>query len=623
VRLEGFARPGERRRVARALRVATAAVRGFEGRHGPLREGVTIRLAQVPLAVALAVPAQDTVLVATAYGKVFAWLRPFHDRQVAFAVYQALWRHHLGARGVAVPQWQVAALAAVETDASPLLDAPPGFEQVVRRFGFIPIVDEFLYSGRVPRRAAFQQRFAYVEEPGDMNRLPALGLDGARIARKLAPLVPSGTLAASAQAFAADPTAASWPDRLEAASGRDLSRYLAEWVEAPRAVDYGVAGVRRSRVGEEIETTVRLTARARDGRPLDAPAEPVPVTVTLRGGETRTEVVEPAGDMPVTFRTSRRTSVVEVDAEAATEDRWRADNRKPPPLRVLLTDFSISADIRQGEVEFLAGVTLQRGFGGPVVGASGFRDQESVGVSLGVTQGILTWPAGMRHEIGLGATIERLDPDFGSVRTDVRRIVELGASYGVDSRVEVRNPLSGGTGGVSVTWSDAAIGSEADYVIAEATVTRYLRVGPNRALAFRAELGETLDGHPPFAKGLLLGGFDGLRAYPEEAFGGRSRSLGSIEYRAPIVHDLDSWLAGVVAANALTGVVGLEAGQTSPGPDPFRWSRFRTGLNVGLRFNVRVFGVSPVLWSVDAAVPLEHGPQWADTQVYLSASQSF
>jgi hypothetical protein len=78
-----------------------------------------------------------------------------------------------------------------------------------------------------------------------------------------------------------------------------------------------------------------------------------------------------------------------------------------------------------------------------------------------------------------------------------------------------------------------------------------------------------------------------------------------------------------VAANGLTGVVGLEAGQTSPGPDPFRWSRFRTGLNVGLRFNVRVFGVSPVLWSVDAAVPLEHGPQWADTQVYLSASQSF
>jgi hypothetical protein len=634
VRIEAYALPGEGGRMGRAVGVAAAAVRAFVARHGPPPQPFTIRLAHAPLASALAAGAEDLVLLDPDYGKVLRWLRPFHDRQLAYPVLLALWRRHLAARGVEPPQWLLETLGALETIAAErrALGRTPGFETFIRNFRFIPLVDEFLYTERVPGRAVYQQRFNLVEEPGDLARVSAPGLNGARVARKLAAMVPLEALDETARAYGAAPAGTDFVALLSKAAGRDLAPHLAQWTTAPRAVDYGVAEVARRRTAgpEPHETTVRLRARTPAGTPpagLEPAAsalEPVPVALSFRGGA-RVEVVEPrAGEATLTLRSPRRVGAVEVDPEGVTEDRWRADNREPPPWRLLLTQFGVSVDIRQGEVEAEVGGTAQRGVGrGPVLGASAFRDQESYGIQLSAAAGLGEWPRGAGHGASVGVSFERLDPSFGPVRTDVSRIVEVQAGYGVDTRRDTRFPLTGGTAGVALTWSDDAFGSEADYLLGSVEATRLFRVGPNQVIGVRAEVGQTLDGRPPFGKGLLLGGFEGLRAYPEEAFSGRSRSLGSLEYRFPLARDLDQWVAGLIGLGALTGVVGIEAGQASPDHNPFRWDGFRTGVNVGLRFAVRIFGVSPVLWSLDAGMPLDHGPQPGDTQLYISASQSF
>ncbi|HWP34658.1 MAG TPA: BamA/TamA family outer membrane protein, partial [Thermodesulfobacteriota bacterium] len=380
---------------------------------------------------------------------------------------------------------------------------------------------------------------------------------------------------------------------------------------------------------ETHETTIRVRA----GLPPEPPPggllpavparEALPVRVRFRGGGERWLAAESVVDRSWTLRSVRPVASVEADPDRVTEDRWRADNRVPAPWRFLLTQFSASVELRRGEVELEAAGSLSRRYGpGAVLGAAVFRDQESAGTSLSLGYGAPR-ASGGRHGVGLTGTFERLDPGFGPSVGPERQIVTLALGYGLDTRTDSRHPLSGSTAGIGLTWSDDAIGSDADYLLGSARATTYLRVAPGRALALRGEAGETLAGTAPFGKGFLLGGAEGLRAFPKDAFSGRSYSLGSVEYRFPLVRDVDRAVVGLVTAHGLSGVVGVEAGQTSADRNPFRPGRYRVGLNVGLRLSVRLLGVSPVLWAFDAAVPIDRRRELDAVQLYLSASHTF
>ncbi len=786
--LEAYAFRRDRRRAAAALDVAAAAARVFGERHGLPGRLPPLRFAEAPLAAGLVASAEGVVLFDPQLGKIFPWLRPFHDRQVAFRTYEALWRHHLWARGADPPEWVVEALAAIETGATfeRLGRRLPRLERTARFFGFIPIVDEFLYSERIPNRPLYREALESVEDQADLGRLDAPALPGWRIARKLEALVGAEALAAGAVAYAADPlrrgspvgdsagvppdgpnrppAASAFPGvefalAVSAAAGRDVTAFVREWVKAPRAVDYGVivgrsrrveqgagrgtAAARATGAGREpapdsgtvrgpgspgdavsgeapsghapsgstlpmpvrppgvhgpgsaqdiasvdtprrdapsadgrsdrgngprgrptgpsggsrsnhvasgraageaaaaaggggeapaslYETTIRLRAGPPPEKPPDGllpevpAAEAVPVSIRFRGGaETRLVAVGTAGEA-WTLRSVQPVKLVEADPEGVTEDRWRADNRVPRRWRYLLTELSASLDIREGELEVSAAGTASLVHGsGPVFGLRIFRDQESSGLSGSVGYGLGEWPPGGRHSIGLTGTYERLNPEFGRTGASQRTINTLAVGYGFDSRFDSRNPLSGLTAGIGLTWSDAVIGSDADYLLAAARATTYVRVAPNQALAFRAEVGETLDGDPPFGKGFLLGGAEGLRAYPKDRFSGKSLSLGSIEYRFPLVRDLDQPVLGLVNARGLSGVIGLEAGQTAADHNPFRLDRYHVGLNVGLRLALQLLGISPSLVAFDIAMPLDGGPDPQAVRLYLSASQTF
>lgn len=641
VRLEAYHFWRDGRRARRALAAAAAAIRLFHERHpgaGPLpgeRPPAPIRLVEGPLSAGLIASADDLVLFDPQFGKIFPWLRPFHDRQLAYRVYEVLWRRRLQARGAGPPQWVLEALAALETQATAdRLGRPlPRLERTARTFSFIPIVDEFLYSGRVPNRAVYRDVLEVPEDPADLGRLDAPALPGWRIARKLEALVGADAVTAGAAAYAADPGAVDFPAAVSAASGRDVTPFVREWTVAPRAVDYAIeVGPSRRVAGEngrEYETTIRLSARPPEATPPngllpDVPAaEAVPVGIGFRRDEGTRRLAEATTGETWTIRSPRPVRVAEVDPEEVTEDRWRADNRIPRRWRFLLTQLSVSLDIRQGEVEFGASGSVSRVYGGPVFGASLFRDQESAGFSASVGYGLGEWPPGGRHSVSLSGSYERLDPGFGGATETDRTITTLGLGYSVDSRFDSRNPLSGATAGARLTWSGGAIGSDADYLLASVRGTAYLRIAPNQVVALRADVGETISGNAPFSKGFLLGGAEGLRAYPKDAFSGRSLSLGAIEYRFPVVRDLDQWVVGLVSARGLYGVVALEAGQTSGDSNPFRLGRYRTGVDVGLRLAVRILGVSPSLAALDVAMPLDREPDPGRVQIYISASQTF
>jgi hypothetical protein len=663
VRLEAYHVWRDGRRARWALAVTAAAVRLFHERHpdpdaarvagteAPVEPSAPpgggpdcpsqsatppLRLVEAPLAAGLAAIAEDVILLDPQFGKIFPALRPFHGRQLAYRVYEALWRRHLHARGADPPQWVIEALAAMETQATAdrLGRRLPRLERTARTFRFIPIVDEFLYSGRVPNRAIYQERLEVVEDPADLGRLGAPALPGWRIARKLDALVGPEAVAAGVAAYASDPGAADFAAAVSAAAGRDLAPFVAEWTGLPRAADYAIEVGPSRRVGEEgggeYETTIRLRARPPDADPPDGllrevpAAEAVPIGIGFRGNGGTRRVADSAMEETWTIRSERPVRVVEVDPEGVTEDRWRADNRVPRRWRYLLTRLSASLDITQGELEVRAAGRASRVYGGgPVFGASLFRDQESAGFSASVGYGLGEWPPGGRHSLGLTGSYERLDPGFGRVAATDRTITTVGLGYGFDSRFDSRHPLSGSTAGAGLTWSDTAIGSDVDYVLASVRGTTYLRVAPNQAVALRAEVGETLSGNAPFGKAFLLGGTGGLRAYPKDAFSGRSLSLGAIEYRFPIIRDLDQWVVGLLGARGVSGVVALEAGQTSSDRNPFRPRRYRAGVDVGLRLAVRILGVSPSLVAFDVAMPLDRGPDPGAVQVYVSASQTF
>lgn len=636
--------PGHALKIAReAIDIAAAA--GIE----PPPDSPLV-LVQGPLRAEVAQAHPTAVLLSDQLLQVWPGprLQGFHLATAARATFDALaYGAYVGRHEPSTDLWLHDAVAVALLDVWRVRRAQRDeyASDILRRFTFVPVVDNFLYTGQ----AAFAQSYFRGSDDAAPIRLHPLYYahelpTGRRIHEKLRDLLTPAQHEAFYEKIAADravdPVAAA-----EAAYGHSLGWFFDQWLAPYPAVDYAIHRVESTALpgGRRRHT---ITVRRVGER---APIEPVQVIAAERGGprhflvwngevrpdDPSTRSVGPGVIEHVfTIETDRPLRAVTVDPRARLVEqpveRRNVDplfnNRRPSSLRFVYTGFGFEASAS----EFLAGQTpaarLQAVSGrvlfemsrrrdlGPIGHFAAHRDRESSaafggGVSLYFGDKINR--RRRRSRVRLYTEIHSLNPrgldQTGGVRfTQSAAIVD-------DNRKFSLWPDRGHRLSFGIYAAETIrFGARPDHRHSLRFAGSWVQVWPlahQHTLASRIELEimAPLVGPPEYRSLVRAGGVDGLGAYGGNEIFGRAVALAQLEYRHVFWSNFNInvlhlyWLRGI-GGSLFTGVASVS------GCDDYRgWfgrQSWYGQVGYGVTAFLQLLGVTPQFIRFDVGVPL-------------------
>jgi hemolysin activation/secretion protein len=118
-----------------------------------------------------------------------------------------------------------------------------------------------------------------------------------------------------------------------------------------------------------------------------------------------------------------------------------------------------------------------------------------------------------------------------------------------------------------------------------------------------------------------LGGNGRMRGYSPTSLSGESIVLASLEYRWPVLREIDDNLGGLTVLRRLQAAIFADVGTVSS------YRRYRTDVGFGVRITHDVLGLYPVVARFDVALPINvEAALKADEQsphYYFTAGQPF
>ena len=516
---------------------------------------------------------------------------------------------------------------------------------IFRRFTFVPVVDNFLYSGQ----ATFAQ--AYFRGSDDIMPVRVHPLyfshdlpTGRRIHEKLGDLMSVTQRAQLYIGLVSDPGAD--PRSLaESAYGRRLGWFFDQWLAPHPKLDYSVRDVKSAEVGGKISNQITI---ARDGdRPI---VEPVQVHVRERRGKSHYLVWngdaegQPSNkprDVPTrashtfTLLTDKPLHSVTVDPRARLLEtplppRANVDplfnNRSPSQFRFVYTGvgFEVSAS------EFSAAQTnsarLQAFSGRVLFEASRRRDLRYTGhlqfqrdreAAAGVGTGVSLWLGDKvngrrrRARVRLFADLQYLNPR-GLDQSGGVRVIES-AAISDDTRKFSLWPDRGRRLLFLVAGGQTArFGEKSDVRLSmtfHASWVQIWHLAHQHTLASRIDMAimTPLGTTPEYRSLIRAGGLEGLGGYGGNELFGRAMALAQLEYRHVYFNNLDAnllhlaWLRGLGGA-LFTGVASVSS--CGGYDDWFSGKSYRAQVGYGLTVFSQMLGVTPQFLRFDVAVPL-------------------
>lgn len=558
----------------------------------------------------------------------------------AFAVTPFAVVTHIHARGVARAYFARRVLPAVERCEAPALarliadgigarladrfvdEALGGAgdaREILGPFDFLPDVDDFLRSPRAPFAHVY---FRPVADPIPVRDEPWTFNDRSRRGKllftKLEDWLGPDAFGALIDRYLAGEVC---PLRAgaEALAGADLADFFRTWT-GPLP-------------GEDLRVQISSTERLPDGRWRsvvevwrlgDAPQEVIETRATEAGGREHLLVwraaagehlrrFEVVGEEPVErLQVDPRGRVAQTPADP-TELAVRGD-QVPERVQLLLTGFAVSYstanDTFFGDVDVLLRPreAVRRRLG---IGAS-YRQARLQGrTSLNFGFGRLVGAARYAWNWGIGLSADYLRAGFGGEEVAEGFAVGPAVRIAFDDRPIADAPLRGTAfeAGFSVSAGANRGGDSAIYGGLQTGALRLFPLGRRSALAVRIK-GDLVLGDPPVQELLPLGGSDAaLRGFPLEAALARERVIGSVEWRHPLIPDLDVDL-GLARLRRVSGAAFADvawAGRLHPLAPGTPRDAFFADAGYGLRFDYDVLGVRPLVLAVDAAVPVNRG----------------
>lgn len=507
---------------------------------------------------------------------------------------------------------------------------------ILRRFTFVPVVDNFLYAGQ----ASFAQSYFRGSEDVMPLRTHPLYFShalptGRRIHEKLDDLLTPAQTEAFYEAVIREPGG----DPAEAARrayGYDLGWFFDQWLAPYPEVDVSVHAVTTEALPDG-RLRHAITIRRAGERPA---IEPVQVLAVERGGQRHYlvwngETAAGATDHVFSLETARPLKSVTVDPRArileVPQGRRRNvdplfNDRSPASFRFVYTGFGLEV----AASEFLAGQTpasrLQAVSGRVLFEMSRRRDLRTTGhlalhrdreSAAAIGAGVSFWfgekinRRRLRGRVRLYNEVQSLTPrgldQVGGVR------LAQSVSLIDDNRKFNLWPDRGHRLALALHGAETfRIGEVRDHRYSLSISGSWVQIWPlahQHTLASRLEVivMTPLGGRPEYRNLIRAGGVDGLGAYSGNELFGRAAALAQLEYRHMYWSNFDVNLLHLFWLRGIGGTLFTGAATVSHCDDYGGWfgrESWYGQVGYGVTAFLQLLGVTPQFVRFDVAVPL-------------------
>ncbi len=551
--------------------------------------------------------------------KVFKRMRRFHEAGLTRGLFVLLWTQQ---RPEEEP-WVIEGLAHETMVAfmSQRYKSLSDMEQILRPFGFIPLMDDLLYRKDVPFRGIY---FKEPETaPVDENVATWMGqrLSGSLLFSKIRNLVGSNVMNDAIIAYPKQHQ----PFRQvlfqipgTGFQARDLDPLIHQWLKAPPRLDFSIEDIRKksTALGDLTEIDIKKTG---DG------IEPLDILVGTKDRKERTLRWE-GTESHHTVVVSDRVKWVEIDPDKQTGDPDRSNNRRPLKWKVLLDQIGIGHNFNTGATRYRMG-GLAEPFYNPqkrVRAVFEYDGGYGGGIEYGRLLGKTNWiTAGASY---LGAS------RFSDVSQEAAGVVYVGYQLTYPNILDVpaipliTKYLKQAIGAfpniqLALRYDQRVTGDAGDRLFkATLDFRRRFRFSTAHGLDVRWTVGTTMG---PLFEGnrFRLGGDYTMRGYNPGQFSGNHLNLVSAEYRFPLAYETGVNLFNLMLTHTLQGAVFVDAGDVTRAPAWFKFGKADVG--VGIRLHVDFLGFYDSVMRFDVAVPLNPRDADAGLKYYLTTGQSF
>ncbi|MFZ5861688.1 MAG: BamA/TamA family outer membrane protein [Nitrospirota bacterium] len=590
--------------------------------------GAEVIAAETHLHQQLVSPDPRVIFVATRAFKVFAPLKKYHEAELVKGLLFALWRSRLPDEEV----WVIEGLADASTQRylRERYRKPPSLVRLLKPVAFIPIVDQILYSNRLPLRQVYFKEATPVFPREELALFNNQRPDGSTVFFKLTGLIGADAVNAVLERYTAlvlHGETASFRAVVETETGRDLEWFYRQWLQTNPKTDFAVTSVRRARMADGYHTTVDLT---KTGTGIE------PVSVTLhqrRGPPLTTTWLSYDANFQETFVTPSPVTAVELDPDHKTSDPDRFNDRTPAAIKFIWEKLpGISYDFQTKNLSYDVSAYFQRRYDEHNILRLQYSNNEtetggSVAAIHDYERSLFAYST--RQSVGIGlSTTRRAEPLRPGGSSDAVTSAELShvMSNATTSLVypdEIQQLIFGAIpySTVGTTLATQLSGNRHPSAVRVQLKMRHQwGLATLHEIAVRAALGQSI-GNFAEARQFELGGSSGMRGYSPGSLFGESLALASLEYRRPVARELDANIWGVSLLRRLQAVVFADVGTVSS------YRQLRSDIGGGVRLTHEILGLYPIVTRLDVAYPLnvEESLQADERSLhfYLTAGQPF
>jgi surface antigen Omp85-like protein len=586
-----------------------------------------------PLRWYLTVPGEGMVVISDRALRIDPLLRPFHERQMAQAVYAELLGPQLESRESAGDYvWVREGLS--HALATQLLHTTQpetrSTQDWIELFNIFAIVDRFETAPKVPFA---ETMFENVPEADPLHeRIDTFNND----------LPPGHVVLGKLQQRLGDDEYHRIIDRCVAAaeslrqctareSGEDLSAFYVEWLQAYPEIHYSLADVQTNTDHDDAYVS-EFTVRRESSRPIQ---EPVVVEVRSIGGAPVRVRWDGSGESArLSAVTPHRACQVVIDPDRHLIETTRADNASPPSLQVVLD----SAEVEVSSTEFgISGLVVarQRYDYTKDLAAVGLYTNRSIGVGAGprVHWGTPIDANSYRNNVFFYYSAQALDASFRDNQNPQVRTAGhtngLGLRYDYTTILSYNNPTESVDGRLFVDWFDRALDSSYSYVDWGGGLTFTHPLWTPRTIF----AGEVLNGFSePLGSSVVpnqglfsLGGSRSIRGIGAEDELARNIFVLRAELRQSLYPEVDlSLLDDALVVRRTQVQFFVDTGQVSNSAgaiyDP---AGYAVGVGIGLGALTEFFGFFPVMAYLELATQARGPGNASDIQVLFGTRQAF
>jgi len=599
-------------------KVAKAALRFFLGRSGPLPPS-RIEMAEAYLHQDLVASGINMLYLSNRFFKVFTSLKRFHEASLARGLFQVLWHQ----KRPEEEWWVIECLAKHDAEAFMLARHQKNFnlDQWLKPIGFIPLIDQILYSSGLPMRQVYFREAVVPIVSEDLRFFNNPPSESPNIFSKLGDLYGMPVLERAISIYRAQQSEHKKTFRkvLPLAGAKGADQWIKRWLSVRPKLDFEIAGIQREEDGRKYQTTILLRKHGQG-------VEPLKILIQEEEGDLHPFTWDGEGDThTLALETDHPIEKIALDPHKFTNDPVRLNNQDPKPWKVLLDQFRANYDFQTRFFSYRAGFLFQHIYDTRNWVNLLFSHAETGNLGhLGYTHTLK-----QNHRLTGGFTYETLEPSQVGQDRQEAGFVNLGYAFVFPDIPLLSESMQRLTAtfpafNVGLSYNQAVTGgSTQNAFLLGIDFRRTFSFSNYHEIGTRVFIGQSTGSLFKESR-FFLGGSDGMRGFSPLVFSGENIALVSAEYRFPLFYDTDINFAGLAHSHAWQGVLFMDTGEVSNSHHVFRFKEYRSDIGAGLRFYADLFGVYPSILRIDVAVPIAspiEGEQFP--HYYLNFGHSF